>query len=217
MTYKALVFDMDGTLLDTLEDLADSTNAALNQHGFDSEPTDAYRYHVGSGARNLVIRALPEDKRDDATVDAVLATYKAHYANNWANKTKLYAGLNEFLNQLAQHDIALAILTNKPQNFANQCVDHFLSNWKWQAVQGQVEGIAIKPSAEISNKVLEQLNIEPSEVLYIGDTNVDMQTAKNAGFTSVGVTWGFRSEAELRESGAQHIVHTPEEILALVK
>lgn len=216
MTFKALVFDMDGTLLDTLEDLADSTNFALNAHGFNSQPTEAYRYFVGSGARTLIERALPEDSRDDATIETCLATYKEHYQGNWSNKTAIYAGLKELLDAATAQGLALAILTNKPQHFANQCVDLFLADWTWQAVQGQVEGVPLKPSAEISSKVTEQLNLEPSEVLYIGDTNVDMATAKNANYESVGVTWGFRTEQELRDAGAQHIVHTPMDILKIL-
>jgi phosphoglycolate phosphatase len=216
MTYKALVFDMDGTLLNTLEDLADSTNAALTAHGFSAQPTDAYRYFVGSGARNLVMRALPESNRDEATVDACLKHYKNHYETNWANKTHVYHGIGHLLNAIVEKGYLLAILTNKPQAFATQCVNHFLSDCEWAITQGQVEGVAIKPSAEISTRVTNQLGVKPEEVLYMGDSNVDMLTAKNAGYTSVGVTWGFRTEAELREAGAQHIVHSPAEILDLL-
>jgi phosphoglycolate phosphatase len=216
MNYKALVFDMDGTLLNTLEDLADATNTALAEHGFAAQPTEAYRYFVGSGARNLVMRALPEKHRDSATVEACLATYKKHYNANWASKTHVYSGVKVLLDTVIEKKLALAILTNKPQAFADQCVEHFLADWHWQVVQGQIEGVAIKPSAEISNRVTQQLNVAPEEVLYIGDSNVDMDTAKNAGYTSVSVTWGFRTEQELRDAGANHLVHSPAEILELL-
>lgn len=216
MRYKALVFDMDGTLLNTLEDLADSTNFALVKHGFPEQPTEAYRYFVGSGARKLVERALPEEARNPETIDVCLAAYKEHYNENWANKTRLYDGLAEVLNQLSTSTLKFGILTNKPKDFADECVKHFLSSWTWQIVQGQEEGIALKPSADISRLVTEALAVEPSEVLYLGDSDVDMLTAKNAGYTSVGVTWGFRTEQELVGAGAEHIVHAPSEIIELL-
>jgi phosphoglycolate phosphatase len=162
------------------------------------------------------MRALPDHKRDDATIDACLNTYKAHYETNWANKTHVYHGIEHLLNAVAEKGYLLAILTNKPQAFASQCVSHFLSDWNWTVTQGQIEGVAIKPSAEISTRVTNQLGVKPEDVLYMGDSNVDMLTAKNAGYTSVGVTWGFRTEEELREAGAQHIVHSPIEILDLL-
>lgn len=171
---------------------------------------------VGSGARKLVERALPEEARNPETIDVCLAAYKEHYNENWANKTRLYDGLAEVLNQLSTSTLKFGILTNKPKDFADECVKHFLSSWTWQIVQGQEEGIALKPSADISRLVTEALAVEPSEVLYLGDSDVDMLTAKNAGYTSVGVTWGFRTEQELVGAGAEHIVHAPSEIIELL-
>jgi len=118
--------------------------------------------------------------------------------------------------QKAIHFRWLLILTNKPQIFADQCVAHFLARWPWRVVQGQVEGLAVKPSTDVSNIVTSALGLAPEQVLYLGDSDVDMYTARNAGYRAVGVTWGFRSEAELHAAGAQDIVHSPEQIVALL-
>ncbi|MDX1342750.1 MAG: HAD family hydrolase [Reinekea sp.] len=217
MTLKALVFDMDGTLLNTLEDLADSTNAALCKHGFPTKEIDKYRFFVGSGARELIRRALPTSQQTDDTIDQVLADYKQHYDGNWANKTHLYAGIADALSFAQAHDLQLAILTNKPQAFANLCVQHFLPDWSFTVVQGQVDGVAHKPSAEVSARVTEALQVKPEQVLYFGDSDIDMQTAQNAGYQAIGVTWGFRDAEELLQAGASQLIHDPIEIIDLVK
>jgi phosphoglycolate phosphatase len=216
MRYQALVFDMDGTLLNTLEDLALATNRALTHHGFDPHPTESYRLFVGSGARMLIERALPSEACTESTIDACLATFKAYYDVHWADHTALYSGMADLLTQVQELGLDMAILTNKPQAFAESCVKQFLSGWSWRVVQGQVEGVALKPSAEISVRVTESLGVAPEEVLYIGDSNVDVLTAQNAGYDCAGVTWGFRSEQELREAGAQIIAHHPDDILKLL-
>lgn len=216
MTIKALVFDMDGTLLNTLEDLADSTNYVLAQHGFPTQDTEKYCYFVGSGARELIRRALPENARDDQTIATLLADYKTHYDTNWANKTHLYEGITDALQHAVTLGLKLAILTNKPQPFADLCVQHFLADIPFDMVQGQVDGVPHKPDAAMSSRVTAALNVQPSEVLYFGDSNVDMLTAQNGGYQSVGVTWGFRPEQELRAAGARHILHRPNDIPQLI-
>jgi len=216
VTIKALVFDMDGTLLNTLEDLADSTNSVLAKHGYPIQDTQNYRYFVGSGARELILLALPENARQEETISTLLADYKTHYDSNWANKTHLYTGIHDALQQAANLGLKLAILTNKPQPFADLCVQHFLADIAFDIVQGQVDGVPHKPDAAMSSLVTNALQIQPNEVLYFGDSNVDMLTARNAGYHSVGVTWGFRPEQELREAGAQHMIHHPSDITQLI-
>lgn len=216
MNIKALVFDMDGTLINTLEDLADSTNFALKQHSYPINPTDDYRFFVGSGARNLIKRALPSSDHAEDIIDEVLETYKKHYATNWRNKSRLYAGIGDALNQAVDQKLKLAVLTNKPQEFADQCAAHFLSDWPWEKVQGQVDGVPHKPDTAMPTLVNKALDVQPNEVLYFGDSDVDMQTAKNIGYKAIGVTWGFRPERELRKAGAEFIIHEPAEILGLI-
>ncbi|EAR08836.1 HAD family hydrolase [Reinekea blandensis] len=216
MTIKACVFDMDGTLLNTLDDLATSANTVLRQHGFDPHPVEAYRTFVGSGVRNLIIRALPENARNEATIDACLAAFKIHYDTHWADQTHLYEGLTDTLDQLTKQGLKLAILTNKPQPFADLCVDKFLGRWTWNIVQGQQDGLPIKPDAAVSQKVTDALEVSPAEVLYFGDSDVDMFTARNAGYRAIGVSWGFRSIDELNQAGAEQIIHQPHELLNLL-
>ena len=216
MTIKACVFDMDGTLLNTLDDLATSANTVLRQHGFDSHPVEAYRTFVGSGVRNLILRALPENAREETTVETCLAAFKTHYDNHWADQTHLYDGLTETLDQLTKQGLKLAILTNKPQPFAELCVDKFLGRWTWDIVQGQQEGLPIKPDAAVSQKVTDALKVAPGEVLYFGDSDVDMFTARNAGYRAIGVSWGFRSIDELTQAGAEQIIHQPHQLLSLL-
>lgn len=214
MTIKACVFDMDGTLLNTLDDLAHCANTVLEAHGFQAHPVAAYRTFVGSGARNLIIRALPDTARDDRLIDTCLAAFKTRYDKHWADQTQVYEGLPELLDQLSDKDLKLAILTNKPQPFADLCVDRFLGHWTWSIVQGQQEGLAIKPDAAISQRVTNALQVDPTEVLYLGDSDVDMFTAKNAGYQAIGVSWGFRTVEELARAGADRIIHQPDELLA---
>jgi len=214
---KALVFDMDGTLLNTLEDLADSTNFPLQQHNFPIHHTSAYRHFVGSGARELVSRAMPLELRKEDQILAVLNTFKDHYDNNWCNQTSLYKGMAELLNWAVQNKLKLAIITNKPQQFASKCVELFLSDWHFDFVQGQQDGIPHKPDAAMSTPVTDALKLLPSEIMYLGDSDIDMFTAQNGGYKAVGVTWGFRSEEELTTAGAEHIIHSPLETVELIK
>ena len=216
MTVKALVFDMDGTLLDTLDDIADAMNRVLAEQGLPLQPTANYRQFIGSGARLLIERAVPESHLASATIDQYLAEFEAQYALNWQRKSRLYDGISTLLDTACERGLPLAILTNKPQVFADRCVAHFLARWPWRVVQGQVEGLAVKPSTDVSNLVTSALGLTPEQVLYLGDSDVDMYTARNAGYRAVGVTWGFRSEAELRAAGAQDIVHSPKQIVGLL-
>lgn len=216
MTIKACVFDMDGTLLNTLEDLALCANATLEDHDYPTHPTQAYRHFVGSGARNLIIRALPEPARQDTVIDACLQQFKVRYDQHWDQHTHLYEGVASALDDVSQAGLPMAILTNKPQAFAKLCVDRYLNQWSWQIVQGQQEGLPIKPAKGSSDPVTAALAVPAEQVLYFGDSDVDMHTANNAGYRAVGVSWGFRSERELINSGADHIIHSPNDIKALL-
>lgn len=214
MKYKAVVFDMDGTLLDTLEDLADAMNRVLEARGLPVQPVDAYRYHVGSGAKNLVLRALPPDRGDLAS--ECLQDFLKEYEGNWRRRTRLYDGIPELLDALVERNLPLAVLTNKPQEFARLCMDAFLAGWDFALVQGQVPGVPVKPDPAGPRMLIDRLGVAAGEILYLGDTDVDMLTAINAGMHPVGVTWGFRPEEELRASGAAEILNHPLELLRLL-
>lgn len=213
MEYKAVVFDMDGTLLDTLEDLADSMNRVLIREGFPPHPLAAYREFVGSGAAQLVSRALPAGARDEATLGACLRAFLAEYETGWKVKTRLYAGMPELLDSLAVRNMALAVLTNKPQAFAELCMGEFLDSWSFAVTMGQAPGVPVKPDPVGPRRMIERLGVRPEEILYLGDTDVDMMTAVNVGMYPVGVLWGFRPEEELRRSGAAAIIAHPLDLL----
>ena len=217
MIYKAAIFDMDGTLVNTLEDLADSVNEMLEIYNFPQRTLDEVRQFVGNGARKLMERSLPAEKSSDKNfVDDALETYNKCYSRQVLNKTKPYAGIMELLTQLQKKNIPLGICTNK-QNFAAQIIaEKILSPIKFQKVFGDEKNQPRKPNPTRPLEISKSFGVEPAEVAYFGDTAVDMETANNAGFLPVGVTWGFRPESELQESGAKIIIHSPQEIFNFI-
>ena len=216
MEYKAVIFDLDGTLLDTLEDLADSLNRVLQDRGLPTHPTEAFRHFVGNGSAMLVSRALPPEKRNDALKADCLEAFLKEYNRNWNKKTRPYDGVPELLDALEEKQIQMAILTNKAQHFAELCIQEFLSDWKFAAILGQREGFPLKPDPAGPMDITRRLDIPPREFLYLGDSDVDMKTAVNARMFPVGALWGFRSEKELRESGAVEVIARPTELLKFV-
>ncbi len=216
MEYKAVIFDLDGTLLNTLEDLADSLNRVLKDKGLPTHPTEAFRHFVGNGSAVLVSRALPPEKRNDALKADCLAAFLKEYNRNWNKKTRPYDGVPELLDAFKEKQIQAAILTNKAQHFAELCIQEFLSDWKFAAILGQREGFPLKPDPAGPREIARRLDRPPREFLYLGDSDVDMKTAVNARMFPVGALWGFRSEKELRESGAVEVIARPTELLKFV-
>ena len=211
--FKAILFDLDGTLLDTLDDLADSMNVSLRRFGFPPNPVDTYRYLVGDGLMNLVSRALPVDHRDEATISKVICAQWDEYSRNWANKTHPYEGIPELLDALRGRGITMCILSNKPGDFTRVIVQKFLSSWKFAIVRGQTEDTPIKPNPQAANQIARELGIAPDEFLYVGDSNTDMRTANAAGMFAVGVLWGFPPRDELLAAGARALVERPSDLL----
>lgn len=216
MSYKALIFDLDGTLLDTLEDIGNAMNKVLEQKGFPTHEKDAYRYFVGDGVAMLVKRTLPEEKCDNETIQACLEAFYDYYGRNWDVNTKIYPGIPEMLDALTDRDLRMAILSNKPHEFTKQCTEKFLSNWKFDMIVGQREGAPRKPDPAGALEVAARLNIPPARFLYLGDTAIDMQTAVSAGMLPVGVLWGFRPREELSANGAQVLLNEPLDILTRI-
>jgi len=213
MKFKAVLFDLDGTLLDTLDDLADSMNASLRRFGFPPNPVDTYRYLVGDGLMNLVSRALPPDHRDEATINEVACAQWDEYSRNWANKTRPYEGIPELLEGLQDLGITLCILSNKPDDFTHMIVRKFLSKWRFAVVRGQDKDTPIKPNPSGANQIAKELGLATRRFLYVGDSNTDMRTANAAGMFAVGVLWGFRSKNELIAAGAQALIDRPNDLL----
>lgn len=213
---RAVLFDLDGTLLDTLEDLADSANAVLGESGFPTHPVEAYRYFVGDGARVLMTRVLPAASRDEANITHCLRRFVAAYAERWNIKTHPYPGIDALLDGLDRRGIRKGVLSNKPHDATVRCVRELLKGWEFDVVLGQQEGRPRKPAPEGALLIARELGVHPGDVLYLGDTATDMQTAIAAGMIPVGALWGFRTEDELVASGARMLVGSPVEILAIL-
>lgn len=217
MRFKAVLFDLDGTLLDTLADIAGAANRALQAHGLPTHPTDDYRFMVGDGARNLVFRMLPADRRDESTVEECYRAYRAEYARSWNVRTRPYPGIEPMLDEVHSRGLRLAVLSNKPHDFTVKCVEHYLSRWPFAAVLGATSDFAHKPDPGSALHIAQQLEIPPQEFIYLGDTATDMQTAVNAGMYPAGVLWGFRLEQELRDSGAKSLLAEPRDLVNLLE
>ena len=216
MQFKAILFDLDGTLLDTLEDLGNSVNRLLAERGFPTHDLDRYRYFVGDGAMMMITRALPKQKRKNDVIQACVDAFQKDYSQNWNVKTRLYDGIAEMLDELTARKLNLAVLSNKPHKFTKQCVDALLLNWRFKIVLGQRDEVPRKPSPEGALEIAENLNTKPEKILYLGDSSVDMETAVAAGMFPAGVLWGFRSSKELKDAGAKALLERPLEILSLL-
>lgn len=213
---KLVIFDLDGTLLNTIEDLGRAANHALEMHGFATHTMASYPYFVGNGVRRLITRVLPEDCRDNATVDTLLKDFKEYYDKHLTDFTKPYAGIREVLDELSAQGVMLAVASNKYQSAVTRIINHFFGDLDFVSVLGQVEGVNVKPDPSIVFSILADAQVPKAQVLYVGDSGVDMETARRACVDSVGVTWGFRPEKELVESYAGTIISNPNDILQLV-
>jgi phosphoglycolate phosphatase len=216
MSYGAVLFDLDGTLLDTLDDLADSMNSVLMRHGFPTHPRDAYRYHVGDGVENLVSRSLPEAYRRAGFVAQCVGAMREEYGRRWAAKTRPYEGIPELLDGLTHRGIHMAVLSNKPHDFTQAMVAELLGRWRFDVVLGVRPSIPRKPDPSAAWEIARALGVPAESFLYLGDTNTDMKTANAAGMYAVGALWGFRPAEELRASGARVLIRTPTELLGLL-
>jgi len=214
--FKAVLFDLDGTLLDTAEDLRDSMNVALGELGFPPRTVQECKIFVGDGVENFAIRALPPDCRDKETVRRCVAAMRGDYATRWVVKTRPYEGVVEMLDALAQRGVAMGILSNKPDEFTKMMVARMLPRWRFDAVRGARKGAANKPDPAAALEMACALNIVPADFIYVGDTNTDMRTAVAAGMFPVGALWGFRTAEELLANGAKVLLERPIDLLKLL-
>lgn len=209
---KAALFDLDGTLTDTLRDIADAMNRALRLHGLPEWPVDAYRTLVGDGARVLAQRAV-RDRQELAL--RVQAEYQAYYERHNLVMSKPYDGIPEMLHALQSAGLKLAVFSNKPDADTRNVVSHFFPDIRWTAVRGQVEDIPVKPDPAGALLVARALDVSPADILYLGDTGTDMRCAVSAGMLPVGALWGFRTREELLTCGARHIAADPGQVVRL--
>ncbi|HPW58263.1 MAG TPA: HAD family hydrolase [Candidatus Rifleibacterium sp.] len=212
--YQGIIFDLDGTLLDTLTDLADATNRVLTCHGFATHPVGAYRYFVGDGMRMLVERALPPEQRVAEVVDQVFSELHADYGENWAVATRPYAGVVELLAGLQQRGIVMSVLSNKPDEFTGVMVRTYFPDIPFKCIYGLSDRVAKKPDPSGALRIAAETGIKPAQTLYLGDTLVVMKTAVSAGMFPIGALWGFRDEPELRAGGAELLLQHPLQLLA---
>ncbi len=213
---KLVIFDLDGTLLDTVADLAQSTNYALRKSGFPVHPTLSYKQYVGNGINKLFERALPEGERTEKNILMIRELFLTHYNLHNTDKSTSYPGIPELLEVLHQKKILLAVASNKYQQATEKLVRHYFSSTPFVRILGQREGIPAKPDPAIVDEILHTTPVAREEVLLVGDSGVDMQTARNSRVTACGVTWGFRSQTELEEYQPGYIVHHASEIPEIV-
>jgi phosphoglycolate phosphatase len=212
----AVIFDLDGTLIDSLADIAESTNAALAEGGYPIHSLETYKRFVGDGMPALVRRALPAESRDPATIDALVESVRRIYRSRWDRSTRPYAGIAELLDALVKRRLSLAVLSNKPQESTELAVARLLSRWRFAAVVGARPDLPLKPDPAGATLIARELGLEPSRIAYLGDTDTDMRTARAAGMYAVGAGWGFRPASELHTTGARLVIEHPIELLAIL-
>jgi len=213
---KAVIFDLDGTLLNTLIDLQESVNGVLARYNFPTHHIDEYKYFLGNGIEVLTRKAFPKEI-NQADFDIYLREVKHEYSTRQTSKTRAYEGINELLKELNKQGIKIAILSNKPNEFARPTVEHFFGDISFEVVFGARQEVARKPSAEAVSEILEIFDLNKEDCFFVGDSETDMQTGVNAGIQAVGVSWGFRTVDEMQANGASYIIDKPEELLELIK
>lgn len=209
---KAVIFDLDGTLLDTLDDLTDAVNVALEKYGFPKRTREEVRSFVGNGLRNLMLRAIP-DAEAFPEFEELFAFFREYYRSHCDRKTTPYEGVLALLQELHRRGIKMAIVSNKFDPGVKALNKKFFAEYIEEAI-GEREGIGRKPAPDSVNEAIRLLGVDKAYTIYVGDSDVDIQTAKNAGIRCVSVTWGFRDAEFLKEQGAKAMIDSPEELLA---
>lgn len=213
---KGVIFDLDGTLVDSLVDIADSMNRVLTSYGFPTHSLIAYQYFIGNGIRNLVREALPGEEREENRISQCFEAMMEDYSQHCVDKTVPYPGVIELLDELNRRGIKCAVFSNKVDELTKKVVATYFPRQRFEVVIGSRFDIPRKPNPEGAFFISDIIRISTSELLFVGDTSVDMQTAKNAQITSVGVKWGYRTEEELLKNGAQNLIGNPLELLQLL-
>lgn len=209
---KLIIFDLDGTLLDTIEDLANSVNYALQQHHLPTHPVEAYNYFIGNGVNKLLERALPAEHQNSDMISMLKTDFIKHYYAHSEEYTKPYKGINDLLTRLYNDGYQLGVASNKIHQATADLVQKFFPDVQFTAVFGQREGYPTKPNPSILEEIIEKANVQKSEVLYVGDSGVDVATAYNSKVDFTGVLWGFRPQRELEEVGARNFVETANQL-----
>ena len=212
---KAVIFDLDGTLVDSIADLCNSSNFALKKYGFPQHELYKYNYFVGNGMTNLIERVIPKEALNKETFQKVYDAFIEHYSSNYLVNTAPFDGINESLNTLKENGIKLAVLSNKKDEFTKRIAKELFGD-VFSAVSGKKDAVPLKPNPDSTLNILKSFGVSPSECAFLGDSGVDMETAVNSGCVPVGVLWGLRTEDELKNSGAKHLIHNPTEIAPFI-
>lgn len=213
---KTIIFDLDGTLLNTLDDLADAANHTMEQMGYPTHSLESYRYFVGNGVPKLLERCLPEDKRTEENILTARKLFAEYYNVHFTDKTAPYDGVAELLESLKKSGVKMAVASNKSDEFTVSLVKKFFGD-AFDAVQGGRADVPKKPAPDIAYGIMERLGAVPENTYFAGDSNVDMYTAKNAGITAIGCLWGFRTKEELVEGGADFLAEKPSDIYKILE
>lgn len=217
---QAFIFDLDGTLVNSLEDIGQACNATLAAHGYPCHDLPEYRFLVGRGFNRLVSGALPAGEADRLSppdLAALIDEAKTWYGQHMSERTRPYEGITEALDALAGNGHTLAVLSNKPDNLTVELVRHYFPFIPFTMVRGGKEGAPLKPDPAVPLAMLNQMGFTPSTSYYVGDSDVDILTARNSGMASIGVAWGFRGADELRGAGADHIINEPSGLLTITE
>ena len=214
--YQGIIFDLDGTLLDTIEDLSDSMNYALSSFGYPEHSCSAYKKIIGEGVHNLLKCSLPKDGHDSTVFATILELFLKTYKENYMKKTKPYDGICEMLNSLSEMDIKIGVNSNKRTDYTNLLIRKYFADISFIEIFGEREGIPKKPNPVAALEIAGLMDLSPEQILYVGDTKTDIQTGRNANMDTVGVLWGFRDFAELTTEGATYIIEKPNEILTKI-
>lgn len=212
---EAYIFDLDGTLIDSLADIAESINRMLDDRGYPRCRPEDFKQMVGDGMEKLVERALPEAVREESLILTCVEEYRAHYDQLWQEQTRPYEGILEMLAALKARGVKLGVISNKAHRFTVPMTEHFFGRTVFDHILGQRAEVPRKPAPDGAHEMASVLGVEVTKCAYVGDSGIDMAFAKNAGMLGIGVSWGFRSVAELREHGADQIVDQPSQLLAL--
>ena len=213
--YQYVVFDLDGTLLNTIDDLADAGNWVCRNHGWPVHSVEEYKRYVGNGMSRLAERFSPEDWHTPERVRAILDEFMPYYNAHKGDRTAPYPGVCELLKRLKEAGVTMAVLSNKAHSLVPEIIEGYFPQ-TFAYVQGAVDGVPTKPDPTLLHRLMGKMGASAENVLFVGDSNVDIRTAKNGGLTSCGVLWGFRSQAELEEEGAVHLARPPDELEALI-
>ena len=215
MQKKAVIFDLDGTLIDSIQDIALCTNQVLEKLGHKTHPLDAYQNFVGDGALMLISNAL-QDNVSEKTIEKALELFKNIYGDKIHKNTKPYIGIYEMLDSIKHIDLHLTILSNKPHPFTVEFINHFFKDYPFVEVHGQKEDVPKKPHPQGALNIAKSLNLDPKDIIFVGDTPTDIKTAKNAGMYSVGVSWGYRGVEELQQAQADIIAKDPQHLAQIL-